>query len=65
MNRIRVASIVLTSLALFTLGWGAYVVLFAFRSPAWFLLPAILGLTALRGWWMVHELKALQRKLDA
>jgi hypothetical protein len=65
MNRIRLASIVLTCLALFTLGWAAYVVLFAFRSPAWFVLPAVLGATAVRGWWILHSLAGVQKRLDA
>jgi hypothetical protein len=65
MNRIRIASIVLTCLALFTLGWAAYVVLFAFRSPAWFVLPAVLGATAVRGWWLLHALRALDTKIQA
>ena len=65
MNKIRIASLVLTSLAVFTLAWSLYLWLLALRSPAWLLLPAVLGATAVRGWWMLHELRALNTKLQA
>jgi hypothetical protein len=65
MNKIRIASILLTCLALFTLGWSAYVVLLAFRSPLWFLLPAVLGATAVRGWFILHQLRELEAKVRA
>jgi hypothetical protein len=65
MTKIRIASILLTVLAVFTLTWGLYLWLIALRSPAWLLLPAVLGATAVRGWWMLHELRALNTKLEA
>lgn len=65
MTKIRIASYILSALAIFTLGWSGYLVLIALRSPAWLLLPAVLGATAMRGWWMLHELKTLNTKLEA
>jgi hypothetical protein len=65
MNKIRIASEVLTVLACGTLAWSLYLWLVAFRSPAWLLLPAVLGATAVRGWWILHSLAGVQKRLDA